>query len=747
MAIFCIPKHLVDKIKNSALAKEADIAKLYSMTSQERRAFFTKVTDVETGKFINTKFEQAMVSKQQDALLDWAKSVFSPQEKTKPVYKNILDKINTLQEDAFMNQKEEDIFLEDLVTEKLGISISKDEMKEIITRAKNIQDKQEKLGDKLHNPEFIKENVDFYKSMNEMNKYLQSRVPSNTAQVLMGTIGRGMMLFSLKSPVLNVGSNLLVGTSEAITRRLSSGVIGGNNTKLALSYINMAREIYKNTGFDISRMQGMQDLGASGERVLGDTVNTQGKGAINAAGRFVEDIVFKNLMGAPDAFFASAHFADSINIQSKRLSQGDVAKAKSIMIDAMRVNPQTDEGKIVRAQGIIDAQFATWTNESWAAKATSGVRKIFNDVNKNLRIGDYLFPFVKTPANVIATGLDYAGVGAFKSIYKLGKLYKNKDLKNKQEMESLIRDAVRSGLGIVTALTLAMNTDDDDFVGAYDPKRTQIEGLRNSRENSIRLGDTWVSTDWLGPVQVAYTAMMYARKYGKAGSAEKAFQYGVGTASKLLDLPVISDVMDFGKDISQKKNTSLGESVSSLSEYVISQAGSRLIPSFFSDLAKSFDNNERVSTNAVSAIQAKVPWLRNMLPVKKNIFGEDISTSNAIYSLLFGARVRTSTEDALIKELSDVSTETEKSITFTDWNKSSSSKLEQFRQKVGEAMYKDATVEYGHELKKLIQKTIKSSEYKKKSVEDKLSMINGLDTEAQDIIFKKYHFVYKPKKR
>ena len=84
MATFCIPKHLVDKLKSSALRGEVDIAKLYDMSSSERRDFFAKYTDKELGKFINTEFEKAIISNQQDALTSWAESVFSPKEKTKP---------------------------------------------------------------------------------------------------------------------------------------------------------------------------------------------------------------------------------------------------------------------------------------------------------------------------------------------------------------------------------------------------------------------------------------------------------------------------------------------------------------------------------------------------------------------------------------------------------------------------------------------------------------------------------------
>src|SRR3990167_6017781 len=94
--IFCIPKAQAQKLKDSALKGEVNIKELYDMSSKERNEFFVKHTDKDIGKLLNIEFEKAMVSKQKTAITDWAKSVFTPQEKTKIVYKNVLDKINKL---------------------------------------------------------------------------------------------------------------------------------------------------------------------------------------------------------------------------------------------------------------------------------------------------------------------------------------------------------------------------------------------------------------------------------------------------------------------------------------------------------------------------------------------------------------------------------------------------------------------------------------------------------------------------
>jgi len=637
--------------------------------------------------------------------------------------------------------------IEDFVAEKTGVSVSTGEVEAIRTKALRIDKAQKKLGDDLGNPDKLEENMEFFSSKRAMDDYLQSKAPANRIKVVTGTIGRGMMLASVKSPILNIGSNTEVGITEALSRRISSGQIRGANNGLALDYVKMANKIYQKTGYDISRMTNIRDNGAGGTRVLGsDTVHAQGPGAVRKMGRVVEDVVFKQLMGAPDVAFASVHFADSVNLNAMKMAKGDRVKATELMRDAMKLEPQTPEGESLKAQGVLDAQVATWTNVTWASRVSEGIRKIFNDVSGDARVGDYLFPFVKTPANVIATGMDYAGGGIPKALFKTYKAVKSGELKSPGVMQSITRDLVRSGLGITGAAMVAGMLDDDDFVGAWDPARAQIEQLRNSNTNSFRINGKWVSTDWLGPISVPVTAIMYARKYGKKGFGEMAFQYGVGTVAAVKDLPGISDIYDFVKSQLFKKNQSLEEMTGEAQDYITKELYSRLVPSFLSDVAKATDTYDRKGGKGLEGIKAKVPGLRQTLPIKKNVLGEDMKGEPAWSDILFGSRLKTDKETAVIREVRAVSNATDKSINFTDWNKSSSKKLAQFKEKVGQEKFDKAAAEYGQKLKKELENITSKQKYKNSTDDEKMKIMNELDTKATDVIFKKYGFKYKKKK-
>lgn len=746
MAIFCIPKHLVAELKSQALKGQVDIKKLYEMSSSERNAFFSKYTGQELGKFINTEFEKAMISKQKSALTDWAKSVFTPKAQAKPVYKTVLDKINTLDELGVLNPKTEKAFLQDLVADRLGVNVSPEEVAIISEKASKIAEAQKKLGVDLGNPAKAEENIAFFKAKREMDDYLSSLMPASKLKVATGTIGRGMMLFSVKSPILNIGSNLEVGFTEAFSRRLASGQYRGTDGDMAKSFVKMANKIYKETGYDISRMTHLRDTGVSGERVLGsDTVHSEGPGATRRVGRVVEDIVFKNLMGAPDAAFASVHFADSVNTNSLKMAKGDSALAKQYMSDAMRLEPQTPQGEVLRGQAILDAQVATWTNDTWASKVSMGVRKILNDVTGDARLGDYVLPFVKTPANVIATGMDYAGLGIPKALVKTYKAVKAGNLATPEFKQSISRDLVRSGLGLVGALVITSQLSDDDFIGAYDPTRSQIEQLKNSNYNAVRIGGKWVSTDWLGPLMIPVSAMMYARKYANK-PAESVFQFAKGVGSSVMQLPGVEDAADYFRENSYKKNQSLGEMTDEAMDYAVSNLYSRLIPSFVSDIAKVVDPYKRQTSGGLEAAQARLPVVSKDLPIKRNIFGEPIKNESAFITLLFGARVKTGTNEPVINEIDRLTKATDKGISFTDWTKTSSKTLAQFKEKVGGVKYDEAKLKYGAELKKLLTQTINHSSYKRLTDDEKRRVISEKDTEAMNLVFRQYGFKYRPEK-
>lgn len=743
MAVFCIPPKYVDKLTGAISNGAITIEKLVDSSSKTRRELFASLTDGDLGKFINTEFERALASNRKTALQDWAKGVTSFKKDASK--SNLIKKINDLSEKNLLDPATEKAFLQDLVADKLGVTVSPEEIRIIDSMAKKVQEAEKPLGDNAGDPQYQKQLVKFFKEKENIDKYLQSLNPSNLLPITTSTIGRGMMLASLKSPILNIHSNTIVGFTEALSRRMADGVKGTDYT-LAKDYVKQAWDVYQKTGYDITRMMSMEDVGVSGSNFMGEILHSQGKGPVRKVARVVEDVVFKQLMGAPDVAFAATHFADTVNILSLKMAKGDKAAARELMVDSMRLNPKTADGAILREQAILDAQTATFTNKSWATKLSGGIRKVLNNLSPRLRLGDYIYPFVKTPANVIALGMDYAGGGAVKSLIKLSDALIKKKKPDPMVLREIVMDATRSGVGLVAAWMISQSLDDDDFEGAYERSKKQQYELEGTKPNSFKYGGKSISIDYLGPIGVSLAAMMYARQYNSL--PEKTYAFVKGVAKGALELPGIKETSKGIQEAMYAKDVDLKSTVKSTGAYLINEIKSRLVPSFMGDIAKATDKYERVTNKSpVSPLKSIIPGLRQTLPIKKDVFARPIETESPLSVITTGSRVKSLKEDDVTKKLDELYSIEGNQVRFTDWNTSNGKKLSKFKEKVGDEAYDKARDEYGAQLRGILEKMVGSESFNKMPLRKQLKKIENLDNEIIDRTFKKYNFKYRPEKK
>lgn len=809
---FCIPANLIDGLKKDVLAG-ANIANLYNLSPEARAEFFAKSTNPQLGRFIAGKFEEAMVSKNKKALQDFVISLKEPKVENGIHYRGIGDRIKTLQDLGAFGTKENEIIMTNLISERLGITATTEELAQMSKISNEIADAYNKANGKLGSVEHYQSTIDFFAGKVKMDNLILSINPTSNLKILTAITGRASMLFSAKSTVLNIGSNIELGAVEAVGRRVANlsfksvgnvkqdlirpvkagtEIVNGEKVPvydnkivqrtLKEDYRKLVADVFDRTGYDISRMVTIRDNVTSGGRVLDDLVHVEGDNTnIDSAkvtkwlsksnrsvARFYQDTVFKLMLGKPDQIASAIASADSLGLTSykaaKEISpdsaseESIVALGNELMREAMIIDRQMDpipsERDLIieqiRNQAILDAQWATWTNDTWNSKLVIGIRKLLNDTTGDLRAGDYIMPFVKTPANVIAYGLDVAGLSALRAAKNTIVTINNNGfngLKDAMYLRKMSRDLTRMGLGMALAILIASNLDDDDFMGAYDPARYQIDKLANANYNAIRIGGYWISTDWLGPVAIPVTAIMYSRKYSNSKTVgEHLFQYAKGATTQFFQTPGIKDAIDAAQK-NNPKGLTLDQALSQTGNYITESVYSRLVPSLSGDIAKAIDTGpERENKKGIQGIQGKVPFWRNSLPPAKNIFGEEIPAGNFVSDMILGARIKMSQETQITKEIQRVQKENNKTFNFTDWSKSNTKILNQFKDKVGDEKFKQATDEYGAELRKQIDELINSDKYKKLNDQEKYDRIIKMDSEAQDVIFKKYHFKYKQEK-
>lgn len=748
MSISCVPSYVADKLKSGLKAGQISVQQLYAMNSKERLNAFKKYTDEETSRFINANFEKAMVSKQKEALTKWAKNTFTPKQKIEPTFKNVIQKINDLDADGMLTPANSGAFLESLVSDRLGVVVTEKEAAEISKRAKAL----EALYNKRDADGMLTD--DYWMARKEMTDHLNGLAPSSQLRALTSTAGRGAMLASIKSPLLNIESNTIQAILTAVERRVQNGQYRGLNDEYALKLMKDINRIYQKSGFDISRMDSISE----GQKRIGeDITSSQGPGVGRAIARLYEDVVFKQLMGAPDVFFSSIAFTDALNLASTEIAKsegltGQAAqkRALEVMKDAANPETKTIEGHTVRAKAIADAQFATYTNDSGFSKFALAIRNAVNQATGDLRMGDQIMPFVKTPANIVSAGLQSSFFGTPLWTMQLPESIRQMRLGNTEPMRTTAKLAVRNGMGIALATALVYAFDPDDFIGEYDglsQKERDLVRIKNAPYNSIRIGDRYISLDFLGILATHFVAMMYARKYGDT-PAEAVWQYMKGGTIQILKTPGLKEVAEVVKSVKEKSQRGdFGDVAQGLTDDAIGWIRSRTIPAIVNDFAVGFDESQRqTGRDAVSKAQAGIPGLRQELPEKINpVTGQVMESEGALNQFLFGSRVKTAESSPLITEL-DRLNKAGATPVITDVS-FASTRVKDFKEQVSQGKFQTALKYYGKTYGQKASSLIKTASYKRLDDDKKKDALDKIRRETVDSMLSKYGYKKPMKKR
>ena len=134
--IACITVEDADSLKAGLRRGEFNMEKMLTMPTKDRRALFEKYLDKEVAKFVNKNFERAMISNRNTALKEWAEKTFKPQGDKK--IKDITERIKEVNE--FLTPDKQASLLEDLISEKLGITVSSEEVQQITEMSRKLEE-------------------------------------------------------------------------------------------------------------------------------------------------------------------------------------------------------------------------------------------------------------------------------------------------------------------------------------------------------------------------------------------------------------------------------------------------------------------------------------------------------------------------------------------------------------------------------------------------------------------------------
>ena len=605
------------------------------------------------------------------------------------------------------------------VNQQLGLGMTMEEAETITRKADDMLSSLENSKAPNGNP-----SVEYFVKQKDLENYANSIAPSSQARVLVSVVGRGNLLSSIKSPLTNVISNAYVGAYRSAVRRIMLGqyesIVSPELIKQNKQY---SWEIFRKTGYNVNNITPETPRNT----ILGEKLtHSEGEGKIRWLGRFYENLIYKWSLGAGDVIFKDYAFTDYVALKATKESGGDVNKANEIFKDACLIEPQTELGQQIRDEAIQESLIATYQNKGLISDKALKARQA---MDFGVGFGEFIAPFVKTPANVVSMGLK-AGFGSVKAVaseiqrdIKAGKIQKP----TKENIELV----VQNGLGLLVASLLLGAIDDEDYMPPYalaTNKDKQLAKELNIAYNSIRIGNTWVSLDYLGPLASPLVGLLQARR--EDGILNSIFGYTKSGMIQSLSIPAFGNIADIFTNIQNTVRKDGADVAAETLNDTVQAVYSRTVPSIFSDVAKMLDKYDRETKG--HEIKAKIPLVRESLPKKVSVTsGRAESLDSPIQELLFGARAKTQVVNPVAKELQRLNNEGF-GVSLTPVTQRG--KLSEVDDKTKEKVRQDFAKEYSKQVGNLI----KSASYKRMDDEDKQQAIDKIRRKTVESLKKRY---------
>ena len=436
-------------------------------------------------------------------------------------------------------------------------------------------------------------------------------------------------------------------------------------------------------------------------------------------------------------------------------------KALSEYMTANNLNPNTITDKQLakaRNYAVEQAQEATFHQASAIASSLNQFQNK-NGLTKFI-IGSTL-PFKKTPINVAKAGLEYSPVGLTKSlIYDTVKLRKGNITVNKY-IDNISKGLTGTGIALLgyaladAGILKASGSDDTD--------KEKYDEEMGKQTYSITIAGNTYSLDWLAPTGIPLFIgaecheLMQTEKEEKASSSDENSKYSkaLKSATNILDsftnaMNPMTEMSMLSGLTSALKSYEQGSSqmIASLGTNAVKSYVNQFVPTALGQIARTTDKYERDTTSTKTGVLPKAidstknqiinktPALRQILPIKTDIWGNEVKQSdNIIQRELENAvlpwtrkEVDTTKVDNALMELYDETGES--SILPDTLDKKLTINGQNYR--LTNEEYSKYKTTYGKTSYNLLNSLVSSSEYKSMSNSQKQTAIESIYDYAKE---------------
>lgn len=302
---------------------------------------------------------------------------------------------------------------------------------------------------------------------------------------------------------------------------------------------------------------------------------------------------------------------------------------------------------------------------SWIGKAVINAQTPSPSADVTERVGKaglkFFIPFVRTPDSLIRTALRRTPIGILE-----------RENVNGWRAGGAERDKViaRLTMGSMLAAYVASQAMEGNITGqGPSDYRKKAEWLGSHQENSIKVGDEWISIAGLEPVSTNITGIATIVERLKSGDVDEAgyFEMAGDAVRGLANVLVENSYMEGLQSLSEVFSSDEQKQGNALQNFLAGLASSITTPAIVRKYAQTQDPAVRDTTGDGSfgdrvegRMTSGVPGLSQELPQRYDVYGRPMTRDFAGPNMLSRAASKPVDDDPTIKEIERLAATTDK---------------------------------------------------------------------------------------
>lgn len=472
-----------------------------------------------------------------------------------------------------------------------------------------------------------------------------------------------------------------------------------------------------------------------------------------------EDVLSRAVQGIGDLNSRALDYEDVIFNRSAYVdSFAQALQAKGVTAAEAEAGARAADVEAARAYAIEEAQRATYRNTTALSEALSQFGRYEGD-NPVKRAGsfvaDALFPFRKTPANILTTGLDYSPIGLAKGVKEA--MF---DVKSGKCTAADAVDSIASGLTGTGILTLGAYLAAEGLLhvrAGDDDKEEAFEKSMGGQDYAIQIGDKSYTLDWALPAAMPlFAGAAIMESVRKGGSTFDALVDSLlGMQDVVLETSMLSslnDLISYWSYADNKVGYLLDRAASSYAGQYIPTIGSKVASVFDDTVRKSYveKGSGQVASDVNYFLQGaakKVPGARNQLQPMVDMWGNEVSNGSApervFQSFLSPGFLKAQDNSPATQEIRRLAKATGESAVYPAAAEKSYTVKGEIRTLTGEEYTRYAKA-MGQTRKELVEAAVKLPAYKSMSNAEKADYIQNVYKYARETARQQVDPKYEP---